>query len=110
VFSCSWDEWLDLDRLMKHTEENMRKKHDLDEKLGNDKNAKIPRGSLAKSKTTNGQIFLFCTFSYFNPNDLSYFLSRNIDSRRGCYCVKANSISSIALELDFLCLVLNWRM
>ncbi|KAG5030738.1 hypothetical protein JHK82_014343 [Glycine max] len=49
----SWDEWLDLDRLMKHTEENMRKKHDLDEKLGNDKNAKIPRGSLAKSKTTN---------------------------------------------------------
>ncbi|RZC14957.1 Protein MRG2 isoform B [Glycine soja] len=48
-----WDEWLDLDRLMKHTEENMRKKHDLDEKLGNDKNAKVPRGSLAKSKPTN---------------------------------------------------------
>lgn len=69
VFSRRWDEWLDLDRLMKHTEENMRKKHDLDEKLGNDKNAKVPRGSLAKSKPTNGQIFLFCTFNYFNPND-----------------------------------------
>lgn len=49
----SWDEWVGMDRLMKHTEENMRKKHALDEKLGNDKNAKVPRGSMAKSKSAN---------------------------------------------------------
>ncbi|XP_027354621.1 protein MRG2-like isoform X2 [Abrus precatorius] len=48
----SWDEWVGIDRLMKHTEENMRQKLALDEKLGNDKNAKLPRG-LVKSKTTN---------------------------------------------------------
>nr|KYP70453.1 Chromatin modification-related protein eaf3 [Cajanus cajan] len=48
----SWDEWVGMDRLMKHTEENMRKKHALDEKHGNEKNAKVPRGSQAKSKTT----------------------------------------------------------
>nr|XP_007136719.1 hypothetical protein PHAVU_009G068400g [Phaseolus vulgaris]ESW08713.1 hypothetical protein PHAVU_009G068400g [Phaseolus vulgaris] len=42
-----------MDRLMKHTEENMRKKHALDEKHGIDKNPKAPRGPLAKSKSTN---------------------------------------------------------
>ncbi|ESW08761.2 hypothetical protein PHAVU_009G068400 [Phaseolus vulgaris] len=49
----SWDEWVGMDRLMKHTEENMRKKHALDEKHGIDKNPKAPRGPLAKSKSTN---------------------------------------------------------
>ena len=56
VFYCSWDEWVGIDRLMKHTEENMRIKLALDEKYGNDKNARKPRGS---SKSSNGQIFLF---------------------------------------------------
>ncbi|CAJ1973429.1 unnamed protein product [Sphenostylis stenocarpa] len=49
----SWDEWVGMDRLMKRTEENMHKKHALDENLGNDKNAKVSRGPLAKSKITN---------------------------------------------------------
>ncbi|XP_004501548.1 protein MRG2 isoform X1 [Cicer arietinum] len=47
----SWDEWVVLDRLMKHTEENMRIKLALDEKYGNDKNARKPRAS---SKASNG--------------------------------------------------------
>jgi len=62
IFCCSWDEWVGMDRLMKHTEENMRKKHALDEKHGIDKNPKAPRGPLAKSKSTNGQTVLFCSF------------------------------------------------
>ncbi|KAJ1375165.1 RNA binding activity-knot of a chromodomain [Sesbania bispinosa] len=49
----SWDEWVGVDRLMKHTDENMRKKVALDEKFGNDKNGKILRASLTKSKSTN---------------------------------------------------------
>ncbi|KOM51471.1 hypothetical protein LR48_Vigan09g013000 [Vigna angularis] len=49
----SWDEWVGIDRLLKNTEENMRKKRALDEKHGIDKNPKVPRGPLAKSKSTN---------------------------------------------------------
>ncbi|XP_014498559.1 protein MRG2 [Vigna radiata var. radiata] len=49
----SWDEWVGMDRLMKPTEENMRKKRALDEKHGIGKNPKVPRGPLAKSKSTN---------------------------------------------------------
>lgn len=62
IFCCSWDEWVGMDRLMKPTEENMRKKRALDEKHGIGKNPKVPRGPLAKSKSTNGQTVLFCTF------------------------------------------------
>ena len=48
----------------------MKEKRALDEKYGNDKTTKVPRGSLNKPKTSNGQIFLFCTFNYFGTNDL----------------------------------------
>ncbi|XP_027190120.1 protein MRG2 isoform X2 [Cicer arietinum] len=51
IFIIFWDEWVVLDRLMKHTEENMRIKLALDEKYGNDKNARKPRAS---SKASNG--------------------------------------------------------
>lgn len=55
---------------MKHTEENMQQKLALDEKYGNDKNAKNPRSSLAKSKSFNGQIFFSLPFNYFWVGDL----------------------------------------
>ncbi|KAE9586831.1 hypothetical protein Lal_00004581 [Lupinus albus] len=45
----SWDEWVDMASLMKHTEESKRKKDELDEKLGNDKNTKFARAG----KTSN---------------------------------------------------------
>ncbi|CAK8568324.1 unnamed protein product [Lathyrus sativus] len=41
----SWDEWVGIERLMKHTEENMRKKLSIDAKYGNEKNARKPRAS-----------------------------------------------------------------
>ncbi|CAL0327090.1 unnamed protein product [Lupinus luteus] len=45
----SWDEWVGMDCLMKHTEESKRKKDEIDEKLGNDKNTKFARAA----KTSN---------------------------------------------------------
>ncbi|CAI8599291.1 unnamed protein product [Vicia faba] len=47
----SWDEWVGIDRLLKHTEENMRKKLTIDAEYGNEKNARKPRAS---SKGSNG--------------------------------------------------------
>lgn len=60
-FYCSWDEWVVIDRLMKHTEENMRVKLSIDAEFGNEKNARKPRAS---SKASNGQIFIFYIFCY----------------------------------------------
>ncbi|XP_045824145.1 protein MRG2-like [Trifolium pratense] len=51
----SWDEWVVIDRLMKHTEENMQKKLDLDKKYGNEKNAKKPRASTKGSNVARGR-------------------------------------------------------
>lgn len=51
----TWDEWVGIDRLMKHTEENMRIKLALDEKYGNDKNARKPRGSSKSSNVARGR-------------------------------------------------------
>ncbi|KAK2445647.1 hypothetical protein P8452_23258 [Trifolium repens] len=51
----SWDEWVVIDRLMKHTEENMRIKLALDEKYGNEKNARKPRASTKGSNVARGR-------------------------------------------------------
>ncbi|XP_058786173.1 protein MRG2-like isoform X3 [Vicia villosa] len=51
----SWDEWVVIERLMKHTEENMRVKHERDAKYGNEKNARKPRASSKGSNVARGR-------------------------------------------------------
>ncbi|KAL0461820.1 UNVERIFIED_CONTAM: protein MRG1 [Sesamum latifolium] len=46
----SWDEWVGMDRLMKHTEENIQKQQALDKKAGVDKNTKSGRSAQTKPK------------------------------------------------------------
>ncbi|KAJ7966566.1 MRG family protein isoform 1 [Quillaja saponaria] len=53
----SWDEWVGVDRLLKHTEENVLKQQELNKKDGNDKNMKVGRASQMKPKSSNGK---FC--------------------------------------------------
>lgn len=51
----SWDEWVGIDRLMKHTEENVQKQQELKKKQDTDKNGgKAARGSLMKTKVSTG--------------------------------------------------------
>ncbi|KAL2531818.1 Protein MRG1 [Abeliophyllum distichum] len=47
----NWDEWVGMDRLMKHTKENVLKKQALNKKVGVDKNTKSGRSAQAKSKS-----------------------------------------------------------
>ncbi|KAK9061885.1 hypothetical protein SSX86_019069 [Deinandra increscens subsp. villosa] len=47
-----WDEWVDADRLMKKTAENIRKQQALDKKQGVE--PKLGRSNQTKSKTPNG--------------------------------------------------------
>ncbi|CAA3002731.1 MRG1 isoform X1 [Olea europaea subsp. europaea] len=49
----NWDEWVGMDRLMKHTEENVLKQQALDKKAGVDKNAKSWRSSQVKPKSSS---------------------------------------------------------
>ncbi|XP_057482578.1 protein MRG1-like isoform X3 [Actinidia eriantha] len=54
--SCpnSWDEWVGMDRLMKHTEENVLKQQALDKKQqGVDRNPKSGRSAQAKPKASS---------------------------------------------------------
>ncbi|KAI5404254.1 Protein mrg2, variant 3 [Lathyrus oleraceus] len=51
----SWDEWVVIDRLMKHTEENMRVKLSIDAEFGNEKNARKPRASSKASNVARGR-------------------------------------------------------
>ncbi|KAK4426396.1 protein MRG1 [Sesamum alatum] len=46
----NWDEWVGMDRLMKHTEENIQKQQALDKKAGVDKNTKSGRSAQTKPK------------------------------------------------------------
>ncbi|GMY11831.1 protein MRG1 isoform X1, partial [Fagus crenata] len=48
----NWDEWVGVDRLMKHTEENVLKQQALDKKQGVDKNAKSGRSAQTKPKSS----------------------------------------------------------
>jgi len=50
----SWDEWAGIDRLMKHTEENVQKQQELKKKQDTDKNEKAARGSQTKTKGSTG--------------------------------------------------------
>lgn len=50
----SWDEWVGMDRLMKHTEENVLKQQALDKKQGADKNLKSVRATHTKPKISSG--------------------------------------------------------
>lgn len=50
----SWDEWAGIDRLMKHTEENVQKQQELKKKQDTDKNEKAARGSQMKTKGSTG--------------------------------------------------------
>ncbi|KAK4477469.1 hypothetical protein RD792_016692 [Penstemon davidsonii] len=51
--SCnSWDEWVGMDRLMKHSQENIIKQQALDKKAGVDKNTKSGRSAHAKPKSS----------------------------------------------------------
>ena len=52
--SNSWDEWVGVDRLMKHSEENVLKQQALDKKQGVDKNAKSGRSAQTKPKSSTG--------------------------------------------------------
>ena len=59
--SCpnSWDEWVGMDRLMKHTEENVLKQQALDKKQqGVDKNSKAGRSAQTKPKASSGSSIL----------------------------------------------------
>ncbi|XP_034689471.1 protein MRG1 isoform X5 [Vitis riparia] len=48
----NWDEWVGMDRLMKHTEENILKQQALDKKQGAEKNPKSGRSAQAKPKSS----------------------------------------------------------
>ncbi|XP_057947809.1 protein MRG1 isoform X2 [Malania oleifera] len=48
----NWDEWVGMDRLMKHTEENVLKQQALDKKQGADKNPKSGRSTHTKPKSS----------------------------------------------------------
>ncbi|KAJ8541137.1 hypothetical protein K7X08_001953 [Anisodus acutangulus] len=50
----NWDEWVGVDRLMKHTEENVQKQQELKKKQDTDKNGKAARGSQMKTKGSTG--------------------------------------------------------
>ncbi|XP_031119229.1 protein MRG1-like isoform X1 [Ipomoea triloba] len=50
----NWDEWLGIDRLMKVTEENLRKQQELNKKYDMKKNEKARRGSQLKAKCSTG--------------------------------------------------------
>ncbi|KAH0683952.1 hypothetical protein KY290_023610 [Solanum tuberosum] len=51
----SWDEWAGIDRLMKHTQENVQKQQELKKKQDTDKNEKAARGSQTKTKGSTGR-------------------------------------------------------
>ncbi|KAL3813648.1 hypothetical protein ACJIZ3_014916 [Penstemon smallii] len=48
----NWDEWVGMDRLMKHSQENIIKQQALDKKAGVDKNTKSGRSAQAKPKSS----------------------------------------------------------
>ncbi|XP_047267104.1 protein MRG2 isoform X2 [Capsicum annuum] len=50
----NWDEWVGIDRLMKHTEENVQKQQELKKRQDTDKNGKAVRGSQMKTKGPTG--------------------------------------------------------
>lgn len=52
-WSKNWDEWVDMDRLMKFTEENVQKQKALNKKHILEKNTKLPRASPIKPKSSN---------------------------------------------------------
>ncbi|XP_043712843.1 protein MRG1-like isoform X1 [Telopea speciosissima] len=49
-WSKNWDEWVAVDRLMKFTEENIRKQRDLEKQLSADKSLKLGRSTQIKPK------------------------------------------------------------
>ncbi|KAJ6834198.1 protein MRG1-like [Iris pallida] len=49
----NWDEWVGADRLMKFTDDNVRKQEILEKKQGADKNPKSGRSTQNKPKSTN---------------------------------------------------------
>lgn len=49
----NWDEWVNKDRLMKNTEENLQKQQFLDKKQGVDKGSKTGRSSQTKPKASS---------------------------------------------------------
>ncbi|KAI5655248.1 hypothetical protein M9H77_32435 [Catharanthus roseus] len=51
----SWDEWVGFDRLMKHTEENLQKEKEINEKQDMNKNVKNGRALQIKPKSSNGR-------------------------------------------------------
>ncbi|XP_024930442.3 protein MRG1 [Ziziphus jujuba] len=51
----SWDEWVGVERLMKHTEENVQKQRALNAKQEKDKRTKLARSSQIKPKSMRGK-------------------------------------------------------
>ncbi|VVA12017.1 PREDICTED: MRG1 [Prunus dulcis] len=54
-WSKNWDEWVHLDRLMKNTDENVRKQEQLNANQRTHKNAKLTRTSQTKQKVSRGK-------------------------------------------------------
>lgn len=50
----SWDEWVGVDRLLKHTEENVMKQQALQKKQGADRSSKSGRSAQTKQKSSTG--------------------------------------------------------
>ncbi|KAJ7944472.1 MRG family protein isoform 1 [Quillaja saponaria] len=73
----SWDEWVGVDRLMKHTEENVMKQQALDKKQGVDKNTKLGRSTQIRPKSstelgcTNMSNFVAVSKRKKRKNDIS---------------------------------------
>ncbi|XP_021820179.1 protein MRG2-like [Prunus avium] len=62
-WSKNWDEWVHLDRLMKNTDENVRKQEQLNANQRTHKNAKLPRTSQTKQKGYYAiDLFLPCKY------------------------------------------------
>lgn len=60
----SWDEWVGVDRLLKHTEENIQKQQANNKKYGVEKNTRVGRGAQVKPKSSNGKILHLVHFSW----------------------------------------------
>lgn len=53
----SWDEWVGMDRLLKFTDENIKRQQALAKKQGADKHPKTGRSSQMKPKSSTGEVY-----------------------------------------------------
>ncbi|RWR82979.1 protein MRG1 [Cinnamomum micranthum f. kanehirae] len=82
----NWDEWVDMDRLMKLTEENVQKQQELEKNLSADKNPKSGRSAQMKPKSSND--------TKVDKEDLRNYAAGRGKKRKGDYGVEEKDTGS----------------